>query len=130
MILFSAVAVNHLELIANIERVVKHSLPVVNCPKCLSFWSVLAYGISVMALGRTDGIIPSLSRIVATALACSYLAIWLELLMGFIDTLYSRIYEQIYPTTGATADDTASAAGTVPEMWIDFGSSEGTAHPG
>lgn len=82
-IVFACTAVNHLGLIAAIERIIKHSLPVINCPKCLTFWSVLAYcwlcnGIAVA--------VPAIS------LLCSYLAIWLELLMYTIDTLYNKIY--------------------------------------
>ena len=44
MITFSAVAANHLGLVVAIERKVKHRLPIIDCPKCLTFWTVIGYG--------------------------------------------------------------------------------------
>lgn len=90
-IVFAATAVNHLELIATIERIIKHSLPVINCPKCLTFWSVFAYGIATVPYISLQIV----ARMLAISLLCSYLAIWLELLMYAIDTLYNRIYVKI-----------------------------------
>ena len=121
MILFSAVAANHLGLVAAVERVLGHSIPVVNCPKCLTFWSVLAYGLAAEMPDSGAACLPSVT---ATALLCAYLASWLELLMGFADTLYNRIYEQIYPTADTPADDQAGAGGSVPGLWIDYGDGE------
>lgn len=90
-IVFVCTAVNHLGLIAAIERVIRHRLPVVNCPKCLTCWSVFAYGIATVPY-----ISPQIvARLLAISLLCSYLAIWLELLMYAIDTLYNRIYVKI-----------------------------------
>lgn len=93
LILFSATAVNHLGLVAAVEKVVRHRLPVLNCPKCLTFWSVLAYGgLSGDGIAAHPSVLPWL---VAAALACAYMAIWLELIMYAIDTLYNRIYGKI-----------------------------------
>ena len=120
---FSAVAANHLGLVEAVEGVARHSIPIVNCPKCLSFWSVLLYGL-------LSGGNPIYA--VATALLCSGLAIWLELLMGFTDTLYNRLYGKIYPTADSAADDAAGAQDAMPELRIDFGDSsgsEGAGHP-
>lgn len=86
LIVVSAVLINHLGLIEAIEKVIRHKLPIVNCCKCLSFWSVLVY-----SLFSID-IITSL----AISFVSAYLAIWLELLCGFIDTLYNRCYENLY----------------------------------
>ena len=90
-IVFVCTAVNHLGLIAAIERIIKHSLPVVNCPKCLTCWSVFAY--KLWCVGFSD-----LPMALAISLLCSYLAIWLELLMYAIDTLYNSIYVKIENT--------------------------------
>lgn len=93
LILFSCVAANHLGLVATIEKIVRHRLPVINCPKCLTFWSTLAYGgLSGDGLAANPLALP---RLLAIAFLCSYLAIWLELLMYAIDTLYNRIYGKI-----------------------------------
>lgn len=101
MITFSVVAANHLGLVAAIERTVKHRLPIVNCPKCMTFWTVLAYG---MAAGSDH--FEDILELVAVALLAAWAAIWLDLFMGFIDKLYLKAYEQIYPTAD-TADTDA-----------------------
>ena len=102
MITFSVVAANHLGLVAAIERTVKHRLPIVNCPKCMAFWTVLAYGIATVPVVSTAGAISA----VAVALLAAWAAIWLELAMGFIDQLYLKLYEQIYPTADTADADT------------------------
>lgn len=98
MITFSVVAVNHLGLVAAIERTVKHRLPIVNCPKCMVFWTVLAHGL--WDVGISD-----LPLAIAVALLAAWAAIWLELAMGFIDQLYLKAYEQIYPTADSADAD-------------------------
>lgn len=105
VITFSAVAVNHLGLVSAIERTVKHRLPIVNCPKCLAFWTVLAYGILTWPDDKLSIISYPLS-IISVALLAAWAAIWLELFMGFIDQLYLKAYEQIYPTADSTDADT------------------------
>jgi len=90
-IVFVCTAVNHLGLIRAIERVIRHRLPVVNCPKCLTCWSVFAYGVATVPYVSPKIV----ARMLAISLLCSYLAIWLELLMYAIDTLYNRIYVKI-----------------------------------
>jgi hypothetical protein len=98
MITFSAVAANHLGLVSAIGRTVKHRLPIIDCPKCMTFWTVLAYG------GASCGI-TDLAVTVAVALLCAWAAIWLELAMGIVDKLYLKIYEQIYTTADSTDAD-------------------------
>ena len=97
MITFSVVAANHLGLVAAIERTVKHRLPIVNCPKCMTFWTVLVYGTYVSDINVLN---------IAVALLAAWAAIWLDLFMGFIDKLYLKAYEQIYPTADSTDADT------------------------
>ena len=89
-IVFVCTAVNHLGLIAAIECIINHSLPVLNCPKCLTFWSVLVYGIA--EANSPFSTLHSSLRLLAISFLCSYLALWLNLLMYAIDTLYNRIY--------------------------------------
>lgn len=90
-VVFFSVAVNHLGLIQAIERVIHHRLPIANCPKCLTFWGTLAYGLS--GDGCLAALPSCLPRLLAISILCSYLAIWLELIMYAIDTLYNRIYD-------------------------------------
>jgi hypothetical protein len=90
MILFSCVAANHLGLIHAIETAVKRELPIINCPRCFSFWSVLFY-----TLLTSHMIILSF----ATSFLTAALAPWIELFMGFTDSLYNKIYDTIFSTT-------------------------------
>ena len=85
-IVFICTAVNHLGLIGKIESIIKRELPVIDCPKCLTCWSVMAYQLVTNSN-------PLLS--LAIALLCSYIVLWLNLIMYAIDTLYNRIYGKI-----------------------------------
>ena len=88
-IVFICVTANHLGLVKAIEDTINKELRIVNCPKCMTFWSALAYSVIT-------------SRNAITSLAISffagYLAIWMELLEGLIDRLYDKIYDKIYDT--------------------------------
>lgn len=97
-IVFVCVTANHLGLVKAIEDVSKMEIPIINCPKCSSFWLVLAYGLWV---GFSD--IPS---VLAISFLASYAAIWLELFEGLIDKIYLKIYEKVITTSN---DDTAAA---------------------
>jgi hypothetical protein len=100
-IVFICTAVNHLGLIPTIERITKRKLWVIDCPKCLTCWSVMVYQL-------VTNCNPLLS--LAIALFCSYIALWLNLFMYAIDTLYNRIYGKIEDYTEENADE-ASAEG-------------------
>ena len=131
MITFSATAANHLGLVAAAENVIHHSLPIVNCPKCAAFWSVLAYSIaaSLSSLapahsGESPSPLSSLApaysgkaaAIIAAALLAAWAAVWLDLLMGIVDNLYIKIYDKIYPTANKTDTDALSTDNTVSHM--------------
>ena len=107
-IVFVCVTANHLGLVKAIEDRTGYEFTIINCPKCFSCWSVLAYSIYV-----THDIITSL----AISFVSSYTALWLELLEAYIDTKYMRLYEKItkYTTSNKTATDTGndSATGTL-----------------
>lgn len=97
-IVFVCVTMNHLGLIKAIEETAESELPILNCPKCSSFWSVLFYTI----ITSKQIIMP-----LAVSFLASYSALWLELLEGYVDTLYMKLYGKIYKTD---ADTTASDA--------------------
>lgn len=112
-IVFACTTANHLGLIAAAERVIGRPLPVANCPRCLTFWCVLVYGLS------GDGIAANPSavvRLLAVSFLCAYAALWLELAEGVVDRIYNSIYEQIYPTADTPGADTADTGGTVPDV--------------
>lgn len=107
-IIFACTAVNHLGLIAAIERVIRRRMPVINCPKCLTCWSVMAYGIVAISHDSPQDLITAVPLLLATSLLSSYLAIWLELLMYFIDTLYNMIYGTVEKIAEESRDEDAS----------------------
>ena len=104
MIVFSATAANHLGLVAAAESVVRHRLPILNCPKCAAFWLTLIYCCSVCCdyVAAVPSAIPG---VLAAAFLSAWSAIWLDLLMGIIDQLYTKLYGKIYPTTDTTNTD-------------------------
>lgn len=103
-IVFACVTANHLGLISAIEDVTGWKIPVVGCVKCLTFWAVLGYGCYGIATNGTE-LVTSAVTVLAVSFLASYIAIWLELLEGFVDKLYTKCYDKIY----STEDDTAAA---------------------
>ena len=103
-IVVACTSANHLGLIAAVERVLHRRLPVVNCPKCFTFWSTLAYLLACFLMGgdaplRGSGPITvhlsAVPRMLAVAFLAAYSALWLELIMYFTDTIYNSIYDNI-----------------------------------
>lgn len=88
-IVFVCVTANHLGLVKAIEEVTESELRIVNCPKCFTWWSVFIY---------TSFTLHDFVAVLAISFLCSYLAVWLELAEGYIDTLYQKLYDKIYPT--------------------------------
>lgn len=107
-IVFICTAVNHLGLISAIESAIRRKLWIVDCPKCLTCWSVIAYGIATVPCGSPQGFIAAMPHLLAIALLCSYIALWLNLLMYAIDTLYNRIYGKIEYYTEENADEASA----------------------
>lgn len=110
-IVFVCVTMNHLGLIGEIEEIIGKQLPIVNCPKCSSFWATLVYCCYVAATDVTG--------VLAISFAASYAALWLELAEGFVDTLYLKLYGKIYSTAADTTASGASegdTAGSVSEL--------------
>jgi len=98
-ILISCTLANHLGLVNAIEKVIKFKLKIINCVRCFTFWTSLLYLICT----STRIFIAS-----AIAFTLSYLAMWLELLYGYIDTKYNEYYYKIYPTEDTTGPEEES----------------------
>lgn len=108
-IVFVCVTANHLGLVEKIEEIIG-KLPIIDCPKCFSFWCVCAYTLFV-----SHEVITSL----AISFLCSYVALWLELLEAYIDNIYMKIYEKIYTTANdkVTSDsDGDNSESPMPEL--------------
>lgn len=93
LLILSCVLMNHMGLVSAIEEVINRKLPIVNCVKCSTFWSVLIF---CLFMGF-DTIMS-----VAISFLSSYVAIWLELFFGFIDCCYEKLYNSIYKDTATS----------------------------
>ena len=111
MIVFSATVANHLGLVAAAESIIRHRLPVLNCPKCAAFWSVIVYGVAVANFSLFT--VHSSLQILVVAFLSAWSAVWLDLLMGIIDKLYIKVYDTFYPTADTTDADALDTANTV-----------------
>lgn len=114
MIVFSATAANHLGLVAAAESIVRHRLPILNCPKCAAFWSVIVYGIAEANFSLFT--VHFYLTLFAAAFLSAWSAIWLDLFMGIIDKLYLMLYEQIYPTADTPDTEAIDTTDPVPGM--------------
>ena len=103
---------------AEIERILSCRFKVLSCPKCLTFWSVLIFGVFT-GHGMVEAI--------AVSFLFSYAALWLSLLCDELTLLYNEIYETITKqtegdsaATEASRDkDAAQDPAEVPEMQQD-----------
>ena len=114
VIMFICTAMNHMGLVGAVEDELGFELPIVGCIKCSTFWITFTY----LLFTQKAILIP-----MATAFILSYLSVWLELLMGFIDSFYIKCYEKITDNirnykaaADAREDDTADA---MPDMRKD-----------
>ena len=111
-IVFVCVTMNHLGLIKAIEEKADCELHVLNCPKCSTMWCTFVY--TAWVVGISD-----IPLMLAISFLASYSAMWLELLEGYIDTLYLKLYGKIYKTVGntsATDPDEGHSAGSLPKL--------------
>lgn len=97
-IVFACTAANHLGLIEAIEKNIGFKLPILDCCKCASFWTTLAYGV-------LKGIETEIFTIVAISFLAAWSAVWFELFMGFIDTLYEKCYDKLYDKATVSETD-------------------------
>lgn len=100
----AAVLANHMGLIEAIEGVIKHKLPIINCSRCLTFWSVLICLVCCRTTAKHWPVI------VATSFLAAYAATWLELLFGIIDKRYERIYKKTYPEAAKETAEVGAGA--------------------
>jgi len=97
-ITISAVLFVQMGLSSAIQEILHIRLKIASCPKCATFWSVLAY-----CLLTRHGVVES----VAASFISSYIALWLALLYDALAGIYNRAYESITQTDGASKDDEA-----------------------
>ena len=96
MIGFSCVMSIHMGLVDAVLKVLRiqdRNIPIIRCPKCLTFHAVLWYLVST-------GVNVILA--IATAFLTSYIAIWFDLFLGLMDVWYEDIYNRIPEEDGGT----------------------------
>lgn len=111
-IVFACTAANHIGPIPDIEALIERKLPVIGCVKCLTFWVVLAYGITTVSIASVSEI----AAILAISFLSAWSAIWLDLCMGAVDNLYIRAYDALYPTADRTDADALGTSDTMPDV--------------
>jgi len=97
MLTFSCVAANHLGLVGAIEEVLKRNIPIVNCPKCFTFWVIL---FTTCFSGW------NMVAALAVSFLSAYASLWLQLIFTFIDKLFDKLYDKIHPTAPPATDHT------------------------
>ena len=95
LIMLIAVLFNHLGLADTVTFHTKRNV-VLNCSKCLTFWTSLGYSLLVLQWGCIPGI--------AVSFTLSYLALWVELLLNLLNLIYKKTYGKIYPSETGERD--------------------------
>ena len=85
-ILLCCVLFVHLGLGDAVSKVIRRNLSLFRCVKCFTFWTILAYSL-LLDFAPVE--------CVALAFACSYLALWVDLLLSKIARLYEKWYEGV-----------------------------------
>lgn len=84
-----------------IQDAIRIKSRILSCPKCLTFWAVLAW-----ELAHRAGLVSA----VAASFILSYAALWVALILDGLAVLYNTLYETITETnTGAPSDPEAGA---------------------
>lgn len=86
LITISCVLFIQMGLCGAIESFLHIEMPIVSCPKCLTWWVCLCYLVL-----HENGIVVS----VATSFIASYCAQWVALIYDAVALLYNYLYEQI-----------------------------------
>ena len=103
-IMVAAVLVAHIGLITAIEetasKVLRREvrLPILNCGKCLTFWSTVSY-VAIQSQYEQP-----LWMAVILPPSMAYAAYWFELFLGMLDKLYNKAYDALYTDTGGASD--------------------------
>lgn len=102
LIIVSCVLFVQMGLSDTISGILRIRFRILSCPKCTTFWAILAWSLS-----HGHCVLDS----VAASFISSYCALWLALLYDTLATLYNKLYEQISYSPGSTE---ASGVGKAP----------------
>ena len=126
MVMVCSILFISMGLSGEIQRVLGISLKILNCPKCLTYWTTL-----IVLLAEKHPLLPS----IALSFLASYSAMWLTLALDAATVKYNEIYEKITENPGTSesySQDTAPDPGQdrvkapaddeVSQMRIDYDS--------
>ena len=83
-----------------IQDAVRIKSRILSCPKCLTFWAVLAW-----ELAHRAGMVSA----IAASFILSYAALWVVLILDGLAVLYNSLYDAITETTQDTTEDAEAA---------------------
>ncbi len=110
LITISAVLFVQMGLSSAIQDVLHFYFKIASCPKCATFWSVLAY-----CLLTRKGFVVS----IAASFISAYVALWLSLLYDALALLYNYAYEYITEPDGTSSDAEADKDESAPATATD-----------
>lgn len=88
-----AILFNHLGLAEKVTFGTKRNV-VINCSKCLTFWTTTGYSLFYLGQGITLSLF--------TGFSLAYAALWIELLLNVLNYYYEKCYGKIYSEAGET----------------------------
>lgn len=98
LVWFSAVMFIHMGLGEAVERTLHIRFVLLHCMKCCTFWTTLGYSLLVTQLPCEVAI--------ALSFALSYAALWADLALAKLSTVYEDLYKSVAAETQAdSADD-------------------------
>lgn len=95
-ILLCCVLFVHLGLGDAVSKVIRRNLSLFRCVKCTTFWAILAYTLFFTEFEPV--------KCVALAFACSYVALWVDLLFSIIAVFYEKYYKILVTKESQRAD--------------------------
>ena len=110
MIAASCVLFVHMGLSEAVQEHLRIRLRFLSCPKCMTFWCVLAWSL----LTGHDAV-----RAVAVSFLFAYAALWAALLLDGLAVIYNLLYEQITETEDTTQAPEGAGGPAGPEAGGD-----------
>lgn len=84
LIFLSCVLFVHLGLGATICRIIRLDIYLLKCPRCMTFWSILAYTLFATDYGW--------EVCISSSFVASYLSLWADLVFKKIAEVYEKLY--------------------------------------
>lgn len=97
LVWFSALMFVHMGLGEAAGRLLRTDFVLLRCVKCCSFWSTLGYSLLCTTL--------PVETAVAVAFLAAYLALWADLALAKLATIYENLYQSVAAEAQTDPDD-------------------------